>query len=1051
MRRRESSTFFTSKGLAFALSSGGPGRPGEPKATRRWGLHATLVGARDGALVPEVQQSATVHDCVGPKAAWSTDMPTFGRIAWEEIYPGIDMVAEPSRGGVSYQFVLSPGAKVADIALRWEGATGVKLTDDARGVDVETGIGVLRVRGLRAFAVEGAQRTELAARHVMHGSDVAVEVDGWDGRSALVIDPMIAWSSYLGGTQTDEGDGIAVDGSGNAFVTGSTISADFPTTGGFDTTAPGGWDAFVTKVSAAGTLAWSSYLGGTNKDFGVAIAVDGSGNVFTTGYTQSSNFPASGGFDTTYEGGGAEDAFVTKLSGAGTLLWSSFLGGGAGASDYGLAIAVDGSGNALVTGATRSSDFPTTGGFQKTRGGLGDAFVTKVSGAGALVWSSYLGGSQDEYGYGIAADSSGNVFVTGSTLSANFPTSGGFDTAFGGVQDAFVAKVSGAGTLAWSSFLGGAGDPSSSTGTTANAIAVDSTGNAFVTGTTDAAGFPTTGGFDTTADGAHDAFVTKVSGAGTLAWSSYLGGATDDVAHGVAVDGSGNVYIAGHTDSTDFPTSGGFDKTEAGGDAFVTKVSGAGGAGALVWSSLLGGTLDEVANGIAVDTAGNVLVVGKTVSTDFPVSGGFDTSLGGYGDAFVTKIRQGVSGCTTAADCTSGFCVDGVCCNTSCTGKCQACSAAKKGSGADGTCGPIADGTDPDKECPQNTCTGSTETNAQVCNGAGACRTNGTTACTPFACSGSACATSCTTDAQCDASAYCSSGVCVADLAAGASCTRNEQCAGNFCVDGVCCDKACAGSCEACSAAMKGSGSDGVCGNVAAGTDPRDKCAADSTPDSCKADGMCDGAGACRVNAPKGTACGATTCTAGTVSGMTCNGAGMCETGTASCAPFVCGATACKTTCASDPDCAADAYCTTSGVCATKSKNGVACSAARECENGLCVDGVCCASACTGQCESCNEMGTEGTCVPVSGAPRGKRPACAGDPAVCGGTCDGTNPSACTLAPSTDKTCATTGGPAPTADAGGCATSPGRTRGSGALTLAALAGLSMLARRRRAA
>jgi len=871
MRRRDSSTFFTLNGLAFALSAGG--RDG-----RGWGLHCTLVGAREGALVPEAQQAALVHNYVGPESAWAIDLPTYGRLAWEQIYPGVDMVAEPVRGGIAYRFVLSPGAKLSDVVMRWDGATSVKSADDARGVDVETGIGVLRVRGLRAFVAEGHQRTELVARHVVRGTAVALEVPGWDGLRPLVVDPTIEWSSYLGGSGTEGASGIAVDTSGNAFVTGETRSTDFPTTGGFDTTTTGVWfDAFVTKLSGSGALLWSSYLGGAAGDYGQGVATDSSGNTFVTGFTRSTDFPTTGGFDTTFGGGSSdEDAFVTKVSGSGALLWSSFLGGAL--LDRGRSVAVDSSGSAFVTGVTGSTDFPTTGGFDATNN-ASDAFVTKVSGSGTLLWSSFLGGASNDAGFSIAVDAAGNAFVTGLTLSTDFPTTGGFDTTFGGGgnDDAFVTKVSGSGALLWSSFLGGSGADSG------YGIAADSSGNVFVTGYTASTYFPATGGFAATLGGG-DAFVTKVTGSGTLLWSSFLGGAGYlDWGYGIGLDPSENAVITGYTYSSDFPTTGGFDATFDGGgkyDAFVTRVSG---SGALLASSFLGGSREDVGFGVAIDSSGNTFVVGTTESTDFPTPGGFDTTSGG-GEAFVTRIRQLPLGklCAVAFDCVSAICVDG-----------------------------------------------------------------------------------------------------------------------------VCCDKACTGACEACTAAKKGGGADGACGNVAAGTDPKDKCTADPTPLSCDGDGMCDGVGACRLYAPKGKACGSTSCEGGSVSGSTCNGSGSCEKTSTTCAPYACGSGACKTTCTSDADCSADAYCTTANTCAAKHKTGAACGDGRECEKGFCVDGVCCESACSGQCEACNEPSTAGKCVSIAGGPRGKRPGCAGDPAVCGGICDGTNPASCKYAPVT-KPCGST-------------------------------------------
>ena len=319
----------------------------------------------------------------------------------------------------------------------------------------------------------------------------------------------LVYSTYLGGTNGVAGDAIAVDAAGSAYVTGTAHSTNFPTTpGDFQTTYGGNGDAFVTKLNPKGTaLVYSTYLGGTSYDYGYGIAVDGAGNAYVTGYTASSDFPTTpGAFQTTYAGGNG-DAFVTKLNPKGTaLVYSTYLGGSD--SDGGYGIAVDSAGNAYVTGYTASTDFPTTpGAFQTTFGGNGDAFVTKLNPTGtALVYSTYLGGTRGDLGLGIAVDSAGNAYVTGYTASSDFPTTpGAFQTTYGGNQDAFVTKLNPKGTaLVYSTYLGG------TSGDFGLGIAVDSAGNAYVTGGTEFTDFPTTAGaYQTTYGGTYDAFVAK--------------------------------------------------------------------------------------------------------------------------------------------------------------------------------------------------------------------------------------------------------------------------------------------------------------------------------------------------------------------------------------------------------------------------------------------------------------------------------------------------------------------------------------------------------------
>ena len=367
------------------------------------------------------------------------------------------------------------------------------------------------------------------------------------------------WSTYLGGIYDEQGFGIAVDSTGNVFVTGFTGSPGW-VSGGFDTTDKEASNAFVAKLSGSGLHLWSTYLGGNDCDEGYGIAVDGAGNVFVTGETWSSAW-VSGGFDTTHNGN--SDAFVAALSGSGAHLWSTYLGGSN--YDSGKGIAVDGAGNVLVTGITQSSGW-VSGGFNTTL--IGGAFVVKLSGSGSHLWSTYLGGDSGDEGRGIAADGAGNVFVTGMTYSSGW-VSGGFDTTYnGGGRDAFVAELSGSGAHLWSTYLGG------SELDQGRGITVNGAGNVFVTGETLSSGW-VSGGFDTTFNGGYDAFVAELSGSGAHLWSTYVGGSSWDWGSGIAVDGTGNVSLTGGTMSSGW-VSGGFDTTynDAGyGDGFVAKIT----------------------------------------------------------------------------------------------------------------------------------------------------------------------------------------------------------------------------------------------------------------------------------------------------------------------------------------------------------------------------------------------------------------------------------------------------------------------------------------------
>ncbi len=397
-----------------------------------------------------------------------------------------------------------------------------------------------------------------------------------------------AWSSYLGGYGNDAGYGVAVDGAGNVLVTGGTHSSGW-VSNGWDTTCEGG-AGFVVKLTPLGAHVWSSYLGGSGDEEGHGIAVDGAGNVLVTGYTTSMGW-VSGGWDTAYEGGNGwsygRDAFVVRLSSSGAHVWSSYLGGGAvdegevdgNGDDEGCGIAVDGAGNALVTGYTESSGWVSGGWDTVFDGGSygkgPDAFVAKFSPSGRHVWSSYLGGSEDDEGCGIAVDGAGNILLTGNTRSSGW-VSGGWDTVFnGGLGEGFVAKLTSSGAHAWSSYLGGGGYKESC------AITVDGGGNVLVTGLTSSSGW-VSGGWDTTLEGSYDAFVVQLTSSGVHAWSSYLGGDDSDSGAGIVVDGNGNVLVAGATMSWGW-VSGGWDTTHGSDglegeeavnwDAFVAKIA----------------------------------------------------------------------------------------------------------------------------------------------------------------------------------------------------------------------------------------------------------------------------------------------------------------------------------------------------------------------------------------------------------------------------------------------------------------------------------------------
>lgn len=440
--------------------------------------------------------------------------------------------------------------------------------------------------------------------------------------------PDPAWSTYLGGPAFDAVRAAAVDAEGNILVAGYTASAGW-TAGGWRTAYHGGTnDGFAAKFSPSGAHLWSTYVGGTGNDQCHGIAVDAAGNVLLTGFSNSTGWTENG-WRTAY-GGGNNDAFAVKLDPDGGHLWSTYLGGGG--ADAGYGIAADPAGNVLIAGQTASADW-VSGGWKTTYlGGTYDAFIVKLGPGGNHLWSSCLGGTLSDQARGVAVDQSGNVHVTGHTASIGW-TSGGWDTSHGGGgSDGFVLKLSASGAHLWSSYLGGA-DYEEGFG-----VALDASGNVFAAGNTMSPGW-VGNGWDTTHNGNNDAYAVKLSPSGAHLWSTYLGGDQEDFCQAVAVDGEGSLLAMGHTNTGGW-TGGGWDTTHNGNyDAYVAKFSP---DGAHLWSSYLGGAGQEHGFGVAAAPGGCIYAAGRTDSAGW-VGGGWDSSHGGGGDAFLFKIVEGVS------------------------------------------------------------------------------------------------------------------------------------------------------------------------------------------------------------------------------------------------------------------------------------------------------------------------------------------------------------------------------------------------------------------------
>jgi len=603
-------------------------------------LRMQLLGSNPAASViglDELRGKSNYFTSHDPKR-WRTNVPNYARVRFEDVYRGVDLVYYGNQRQLEYDFVVGAGANPSAIRLGFVGAERLEI--DSQGeLRLQTTAGEVRWHKPVVYQEIGGVRQMVDGHYLRKGNTaVGFEVGAYDPHHALVIDPVLAFSTYLGGSGDDEGRAIAVDSSGNVYVTGTTVSADFPTSANAFQGAGG---AFVTKLNPTdGTLVYSTYLGVSAQ--GQSIAVDSTGSAYVAGGTNESEFPTVNAIQNVF-GGGTTDAFVAKLNPSGNaLVYSTFLGGEDG--DSGNGIAVDVFGQAYVAGGTESHNFPTVNALQATHHGGTDVFVVKLNESGLPIYSTYLGGSGSEVAFGIAVDYFlGNAYVTGDTDSTDFPRVNALQNARSGFSDAFIAKLSESGSvLVYSTYLGGGGEDQ------ARGIAVDLSGDAYVTGVTDSNDFPTKNAFQNELIGTSAGFVTRLNQSGNaLVYSSYLGGHGDDnEAISIAADPSNHAYITGFTTSRDFPVTSNAFSPGFGlgfGHAYVAKFNtNDAGVQSLAYSSYLGGTSFDEGNGIAVDPNGNVYVTGTTNSRDFPVTDdAFQGSLAGGTDAFVAKISLG--------------------------------------------------------------------------------------------------------------------------------------------------------------------------------------------------------------------------------------------------------------------------------------------------------------------------------------------------------------------------------------------------------------------------
>jgi hypothetical protein len=623
------------------------------------GVHGGSFGLRPaGPLVNAAAQlepaqplSGTITRITGSDPSqWRSGAATYARVSAKQVWPGVDMVWHGDQRRLQHDMVVAPGTDPAVVAFDVEGARS--LTVDPAG-DLVIHLGATTARLARPVLYQeaaGARRPVDGAFAILGPSRIGYSVGAYDAALPLVIDPTLLTSTHLGGAGIDAGYAIAVDAQGNTYVAGTTESADFLTQAPLQTALSGdpavpSADAFVSKFSPDGSrLIWSTFLGGTGRDTGFGVAVAGDGSVYVSGVTESANFPVARGAQLSY-GGGASDGFVARIAANGTgIEWSSFIGGGG--ADRARGLAVDSTGNAYLTGSTNSDNFPSVNAQQPGpfRPEDLDAFVAKFPPAGApFTYATRLGGGNDDRGLAIAVDAQGNAYVTGDTLSPGFPTVRPIQASSGGSAGGVAGAFSDAFVAKYNP-TGNALVYSTFLGGSdfdqGTAIAVDAQGAVYVAGNTNSPNFPTTGALQGSKGNDPDAFVTKIDAPGSaVVYSTYIGGSGADGANGIAVDRTGSAHVVGTTGSANFVVAKATQGAKSGGDDAFVLKLDSTGRGPL-FSSFLGGRETDAGMGVALNAQGAVRVLGLTASADFPsVKPVAGVKPPAQGDAFVASIE----------------------------------------------------------------------------------------------------------------------------------------------------------------------------------------------------------------------------------------------------------------------------------------------------------------------------------------------------------------------------------------------------------------------------
>jgi hypothetical protein len=624
-------------------------------------IEMTLVHAnRNPQIEPDGRLTLRTDYYIGARSNWHTGVASYSRVCYRQIYPGVDLVYYGTESQLEYDFVLSPGADPSAVRIRFDGASKLSLNPEGDLV-VNGGEGTVIEKRPVIYQQEdraSSARTEVKGGYLLLGRNtVGLRLEHYDAKRALVVDPVLAYSTYMGGSGADTINAIQTDNQGNLYVAGSTGTSDLVATNeAYSSANSGELDIFLAVINNAPGAAYGvtflTYIGGGGNDVPQALAVDSSQNMYVVGTTTSSGFPVTANaFDTVGGFPTYTDAFVLvfnpQVSGSTGLIFSSFLGGTTG-NESANGVAYDSSGNMYVVGSTASTDWPVTANaYASVIYGPQDAYIAQINpNNGTLTYASYMGGELVDDGRGIAVDKSGLVYFVCSSNSTLFPAAGyqyqgnlagNFDVV-AGVMDLTQVGVN---SLLYTSYLGGTQNDM------ARSLTLDSQGNMVVTGYTLSSNFPVTAdAAQPTYAGNGDVFVSVLNYTNSkfLLYSTYLGGSEGEVAYGLTTDSSGYIYVTGYTLSTDFPiTANTIQPTWGNGiDVFVAKIKPhvAGRAG-IVLSTFLGGPTINNAYAVAVGSDGRVYVGGYT-GGEFPVQGASYQAAfqGGYSDGFIAVISQ---------------------------------------------------------------------------------------------------------------------------------------------------------------------------------------------------------------------------------------------------------------------------------------------------------------------------------------------------------------------------------------------------------------------------